>query len=189
MVSRSNLWVKDVWETWFPKVKQHYHVLKQYLDDRYGLAAAYESGKGYPVLPFMASTVNLGPETVTLPHYDGRNLATGLCGIMPFGPFDCSNGGFLCLHEAEVILEMAPGQVALIPSAVIEHSNLPLLQGDKRYSITTYTSGHLFAWMENQGQVAGLSPDAKSLHLSKGQERWQKGWGLFPRVVGGDALG
>ena len=182
--SKSNGWDLDVWETWFPKVKQHYHVLMEYLGDEYKLAPAYQLGQGYPKLPFMASTLNLGPKTVTLPHYDGKNLATGLCGVMPFGSFDSSRGRHLCLHEARVVLEMAPGQVALIPSAVIKHSNLAVLEGDKRYSITTYTAGNLFAWMENQGPLEGLSPDAREVYLSKGEERWRKGWGRFPQVVG-----
>lgn len=185
---QSNGWVPDVWETWFPKVKRHYSVLMDYLSTEHQLAPAYQMGKGCPALPFMASTVNLGPKTVTAPHYDGQNLATGLCGIMPFGPFDSSRSGQLCLHEPRVILEMAPGQVALIPSAVIQHSNLPLLGGDKRYSITTYTSGHLFAWMENQGPVRDLSPAAKELYVSKGQERWLKGWGRFPQGLRKHAL-
>ena len=152
----------------------------EYLGDRYKLAPAYQLGQGYPKLPFMASTLNLGPKTVTLPHHDGKNLATGLCGIVPFGPFKSSKGGHLCLHEARVVLEMAPGQVALIPSAVIQHSNLKVLEGDKRYSITLYTSGHLFAWMDNHGALEGLSPGAREVYLRKGHERWKRGWGRFP---------
>ena len=157
----------------------------EYLGDQYKLAPAYRLGKDYPKLPFMASTVNLGPKTVTSPHFDGKNLATGLCGIMPFGPFDSSQGGHLCLHEPRLALEMAPGQVVLIPSAVICHSNLAILEGEKRYSITTYTTGHLFAWMENQGPLESLSADAKQVYLSKGQERWERGWRRFPGVVRG----
>lgn len=175
---------KDVWETWFPEVKEQYRVLMEYLQDKYNLAPAYQLGPTYPALPFMASTLNLGPQTVTLPHYDGKNLATGLCGVMPFGPFDSARGGHLCLHEAGVVLEMAPGQVALIPSAVIQHSNFPVLEGEKRYSITTYTAGHLFAWRENNGSICNLSPNAKKAYESKGPRRWEKGWGLFPRVLG-----
>ena len=107
-VSKSNRWGKDVWETWFPEVKDRYRVLMDYLGAHHKLVPAYQLGHGYPKLPFMASTLNLGPQTVTLPHYDGKNLATGLCGVMPFGPFNSSKGGHLCLHEARVVLEMAP---------------------------------------------------------------------------------
>lgn len=155
----------------------------EYLGDEYRLAPAYRLGRLNPKLPFMASTVNLGPKTVTSSHYDGKNLATGLCGVMPFGPFDSSRGGHLCLHEAEVILELAPGQVVLIPSAVIKHSNFGVLGEGKRYSITTYTSGHLFAWKDNKGPIHSLSPDAKQAYLGKRQERWEEGWGRFPQVV------
>ena len=160
-----------------------------YLGARHQLAPAYRLGKGYPKLPFMASTINLGPKTVTLPHYDGKNLATGLCGVMPFGPFNSTKGGHLCLHEARVALEMAPGQVVLIPSAVIRHSNLAVLEGDRRYSITTYTSGHLFAWMENGGALESLSAEDRGAYLSKGQERWEGGWRRFPHGSRGPTSG
>lgn len=174
--------MKDVWETRFPEVKRQYQMAVRYFSENHGLGPAYPLGPGYPELPFMASTVNLGPKTVTLPHRDGKNLATGLCAVMPFGPFESSRGGHLCLHEAGVVLELAPGQVVLFPSALIMHSNLQVLEGDKRYSITAYTAGQLFAWKANQGPVEGLSPSGKRAHYDSGEMRWRQGWKQFDKL-------
>ena len=182
IVQKPDGWFTDVWETWFPKVKGKYYALMEYLGDKYKLGPAYLLCSTHPKLPFMASTVNLGPQTVTLPHYDAKNLATGLCGIMPFGSFDSSKGGHLGLHEPRVVLELAPGLVVPMPSAVIQHSNLPVVEGT-RYSITTYTAGQLFAWMESGGPLKSLSPDAKDAYFKEGPERWETGWSQYPGVV------
>ena len=173
----------DVWQTWFPQVKARYAELAKYLHSTHTLAPVYDLGPTYPQLPFMASTLNLGPQTVTLPHYDGKNLATGLCAIVPFGTFNYSRGGHLCLHEARVVLEMAPGQLVLIPSAVIQHSNCRVQGGEKRYSITAYTAGQLFAWKELGGAMCRLSGEAQKYCVTTGPQRWQEGWDLFPRVA------
>ncbi|KAJ3500803.1 hypothetical protein NLJ89_g9629 [Agrocybe chaxingu] len=102
---------------------------------------------------FMATTYNLGPQTVCFRHLDSRNLAFRWCAVTALGSFDPKKGGHLVLWECKLIIEFPPGLTILIPSALIHHSNTPIAEGETRYSFTQYASGGLFHWVDHGFQT------------------------------------
>ena len=108
-------------------------------DPEFRLTPPFES------IPFACCTVNLGPQTITPLHLDSENLSYGICVISSFGKYDWRKGGELFLLEPNVLLQMRPGDVVLMPSALITHGNMPLSSpSEVRYSITMYSAGRLF---------------------------------------------
>ncbi|KZT32854.1 hypothetical protein SISSUDRAFT_972879, partial [Sistotremastrum suecicum HHB10207 ss-3] len=134
--------------TWFPKVWDHNVQLSKDLIPR------------YPYLdyimkecPFMAMSINIGPNAVCHKHIDIANLVSGICIILVFGKFKSRRGGHLVLHEAEVIWEGPSGTIFLIPSALIHHSNLALLAGEDRCVITLYSQAGLYRFRDQNYQT------------------------------------
>ncbi|KAF7441210.1 hypothetical protein PC9H_001559 [Pleurotus ostreatus] len=119
---------------------------------------------------YAAFTVNFGPRTVSIPHTDCANLAYGLCAVTALGNFDPDKGGHLILWDLQVVIRFPPGATLLIPSALVQHSNLPIQNGERRYSVTQYSAGGLFRWVRN-----GLCSDAHRLpNVDIGAE-WENG--------------
>ncbi|KAJ6546112.1 hypothetical protein DFH09DRAFT_927492, partial [Mycena vulgaris] len=69
-----------------------------------------------------------------------------------------------------------PGYTILIPSAAIFHSNIPVAEGECRYSFTQYTAGGLFRWVEH-----GFKTEEQYLEGPK--ERASEGVGLFSTIA------
>ncbi|KAJ8473445.1 hypothetical protein ONZ45_g16297 [Pleurotus djamor] len=131
-------------DTCLPKLSSYY---RQTMD---GLQATQgELKRNFVNTQFGSITVNFGPQTVSIPHIDYANLATGMCAITALGDFDPDAGGHLVLWELGIVLRYPAGSTVLIPSALIHHSNLPIHPGERRYSITQYSAGGLFRWVEN----------------------------------------
>ncbi|KAJ8496339.1 hypothetical protein ONZ45_g12491 [Pleurotus djamor] len=121
-----------------------------YRDTMTGLQASQPKLKmNFKNSQFSSITVNFGPQTVSVPHLDFANLSTGMCAITALGQFDPDVGGHLVLWELRIILRFPPGSTVLIPSALIHHSNLPIQSTETRYSVTQYSAGGLFRWVEN----------------------------------------
>lgn len=134
--------------------------------------------------PFMATTANLGPQTVCLLHRDYNNLSFGLCGIIALGDFDHTKGGHLYLKEANVVLEVGRGDTVFIPSACITHGNLPISPSENRFSITLYTAGQLFHWVRNgMRPVNELPVEAQKEDRAQGPSRWAEGWKMHTTVA------
>jgi hypothetical protein len=102
--------------------------------------------------PFTAVTANLGPISVSPPHTDGGNKADGMCLIGALGAFDADKGGHLVCWDFDLIIRFPPGCSALIPSAVVTHSNTPIQEDEERYSLIQYSAGSLFRWVANGHQ-------------------------------------
>lgn len=141
------------------------------------------------VFPFVDSlpsaAFNLGPRTVCTPHRDAKNLSFGICCITALGSFDPTTGGHLVLEELRLVVEFPPGATALIPSAVVTHSNTDIQQGERRYSFTQYASGSLFAYVDNgmrttKDVMLTLSAAEKAEWRREGRERWSRGLAMFP---------
>ncbi|KAJ8489236.1 hypothetical protein ONZ45_g13658 [Pleurotus djamor] len=127
--------------------------------------------KNFDNSSFAAITVNFGPRTVSVPHVDHANLATGMCALTALGDFDPDEGGQLVLWDLKIIIRFPPGSTLLFPSALIKHSNIPIQDQEQRYSVTQYSSGGLFRWVEN-----GFCSDKDSV-IPGGKERqaWEQG--------------
>lgn len=132
----------------------------------------------YSIYPGCA--FNLGPRTVSFKHRDPGNIPRVPCAISALGPFDPDKGGHLVLDDLKIIIRFPPGSTILISSASLRHGNIPIQEGEKRYSITQFCPGGLYRWVRH-----GFRPVNK---LSKREHqaldgnptvRWNEGWALL----------
>ncbi|TRM55410.1 hypothetical protein BD626DRAFT_444109 [Schizophyllum amplum] len=105
--------------------------------------------RNFPRSIFACLTINFGPRTVTYRHRDFGNLPFGWCAITALGKFNPDLGGDLVLWECGLVVRFPPGSTVLIPSAIINHSNTVIGREETRYSVTQYSSGALFRWVEH----------------------------------------
>jgi len=156
-----------------------------------GMASAlvYDGRRPCPALPFATFTLNVDEQCICLPHIDSKNLAGGLCLASPFGLFDHTQGGHLILHELKLVLEVPAGASVLFPSAIITHENVPIADHECRQSITAYTPGGLFQWLDHGFKVpnAKQSNFLKKLIISKliyryGGDVWRRTIRLLPHI-------
>ncbi|KIY53199.1 hypothetical protein FISHEDRAFT_33751, partial [Fistulina hepatica ATCC 64428] len=131
-----------------------------------------------------AIAFNLGPWTVTWRHRDTLNIPFGWCCITALGRFDYRKGGHLVLWDFGLIIEFPPGATVLIPSAIVEHSNTCISPDEVRYSLTQYSAGGLFRWVE-QGlqmqkvQLESLDEDGLKSIKEASRKRWTDGLSYF----------
>jgi hypothetical protein len=97
---------------------------------------------------YPACAMNMGPQTVCLPHRDSGNKAGGWCSITSAGTFDPQCGGHLVLWELKLVIEFPPGSTINIPSSLITHSNTTIGAAETRVSFTQYAAGALFRWVD-----------------------------------------
>lgn len=135
---------------------------------------------------FASMAFNFPPSVRTIKHRDVRNLPYGMCAIHALGSFDHRAGGHLILWELKLIVEFPPGAMVLLPSATVTHSNVPVPAGGQRASITQYTGGELFRFVDNGFQTdtefEKKNREEFIAHSAKRKERWEKGlemWGRF----------
>jgi hypothetical protein len=111
------------------------------------------------------------------------NCPFGWCAIQALGHFNPRAGGHLVLWDLKLVVEFPPGALILIPSATIEHSNIPVQRGDSRCSFTQYCAGGLFRYVDNgfrtQAQLAKEDPIALAQVLEAKKTRWRMGLELF----------
>jgi hypothetical protein len=96
-----------------------------------------------------STTINFSPRTCCKKHMDFNNLPFG---IYAAGNYKLKEGSHLVLWEAGLVIEFPPGSMILIPSTVLMRSNAPIPKGSTRYSITQYTAGGLFRWVDHDFQ-------------------------------------
>lgn len=143
--------------------------------------------RNFPRTVFSTSTLNFGPRTVSCEHTDNANLAFGMCSITSLGNFDPKRGGHLILWDLQLVVEFPPGSTALIPSAMLRHSNTSIQDGERRYSFTQYTPGGLFRWVEHgfRGEEAfkrSLTKATRAEEEERTQGRWGKGMAMYSTI-------
>jgi len=138
--------LQAVFSAWAPTLHQHYRRLAHY----YGPMGLKEY---FPGTVWAACTFNLGPRTVTMPHVDWQNLPMGWCSVTALGDYDPDKGGHLVLWDLGIVVRFPPGATALIPSALVHHSNAGIASGEKRYSLAFYCSGGLFRYLDYAGRL------------------------------------
>ncbi|KAF8131775.1 hypothetical protein K438DRAFT_1694725, partial [Mycena galopus ATCC 62051] len=126
-------------------------ILAIFCASQMALLAARNSALRWPFLGsiFAACTFNFGPRAATCPHLDFGNLAWSWCAITALGWFDADRGGHLILWDLKLVIRFPAGSTILIPSAILRHSNVPVQQHEKRFSVTQYSAGGLFRWIRN----------------------------------------
>lgn len=170
-----------VFSSWMPGMYRYYQ--------RYMAAVEGETGlqRDFRGSAFACATVNFGPRVRTVKHRDMMNLAFGMCAITALGTFNHEKGGHLVLWDAKVIVELAAGSTAIIPSATLSHSNTDIGEDETRASFTQYSSGGLFRWVDNGFKTdVELKKDPKAYQaiLEKRKGRWLEGLALLSTVQG-----
>jgi hypothetical protein len=137
--------------------------------------------------PWAAATFNLGPSTITFRHTDPGNLLWGWCEITSLGPFDFKLGGHIVLWELKLVIKFPPGSTIFIPSALITHSNVPIQDGERRYSFTQYCAGGLFRYVANGFRsdkvfMAQASKEEKRAREEARVGRWERGLAMLPTL-------
>jgi 2OG-Fe(II) oxygenase superfamily len=132
-------------------------------------------------------TFNLGPQTATIPHTDSLNLAFGWCSIIALGNFNPDEGGELVLWNLKLVVRFPPGSTIFIPSAIIKHSNCPVVGPKRRYSITQWSAAHIFRWVENGfandsfiNQIA--TKEEKEQRKQHQKKRWEEGLSKYSKL-------
>ncbi|KAF7295905.1 hypothetical protein HMN09_01134500 [Mycena chlorophos] len=136
---------------------------------------------------FPSITLNLGPQTATLPHLDLLNLAWGWCFITALGWFDPTRSALLVLWDLGMAIEFPPGSTIAIPSALLRHSNTSLAPGETRYSLTQFAAGGLFRYAENGFQLqqeflAGLTAEELEARAEVDAERFREGIKMYTNI-------
>ena len=172
---------------WAPKLHQYYIERMRILFQHHPDLIPNLWPPGFPNEPplWAGATLNDGPQTVCYRHHDYSNLTWGWCCILCFGKFDFKRGGHFIFWDMKVAIEFPPGSIILMPSAILEHSNATLYPepGCFHYSLTLYTAGGLFRWVENGCRTAAAfekaDPVAKAKVDDAGKHRFATGLGMF----------
>ncbi|KAL1658386.1 hypothetical protein GGF50DRAFT_67357 [Schizophyllum commune] len=132
-------------------------------------------------------TINFGPRTQCCPHRDFNNLSYGFCAITALGDFDPDRGGHLILRELKLVIRFPPGASIIVPSALITHYNAHIGQGETRYSVTQYTSGAIFRFVEHGLKLdadyyASLNAAGRRQAAAANTARWRKGLAKLSRL-------
>ncbi|KAL0058611.1 hypothetical protein AAF712_014707 [Marasmius tenuissimus] len=98
---------------------------------------------------FAACTFNFG-KAVTRRHTDYLNLLFGMCAVLPIGNYNFEKGGHLILWDLKLVIQFPPSTIILLPSAMIEHSNVLIGKDERWSSITFYSAAGLFRWVCNR---------------------------------------
>lgn len=135
---------------------------------------------------FPSRSVNLGLRSTSCPHTDDKNLAQSWCSITPIGHFNAQKGGHLILWDLGLVIDFPAGSTALIPSALVLHSNTSIGDEETRFSIVQYAAGGLFRWVNNglmtdKQKQEGMVVDEQEEELEAGVN-WRKAMGMFTRV-------
>ncbi|TRM55404.1 hypothetical protein BD626DRAFT_417971, partial [Schizophyllum amplum] len=172
----------SVFYNWAPKLWTYYaeHMHSLFKNDP-------TLKRNFPYSVWACITINFGPRTVTFKHRDFGNLPFGWCAITALGKYDANRGGHLVLWECGLVIRFPPGSTIIIPSGIIHHSNTKIARRETRYSVTQYTSGALFRWVEHgcmldEEYYNSLSPSEYDKAVEKNTRRWMEGARLWSTV-------
>ncbi|PPQ86279.1 hypothetical protein CVT24_001467, partial [Panaeolus cyanescens] len=133
----------SAFRTWSPRLYDYYRTTL------HKASAHTKQPLNFPGSCFAAMSVNMGGQVCCFKHRDCVNLAFGWCAIAALGDSDPEKGGYFVLWDLKLLIEFPPGSTILIPSAIFSHSNTSIGKHERRFSVTQYTAGALFRWVEN----------------------------------------
>ncbi|KAL0057298.1 hypothetical protein AAF712_016067 [Marasmius tenuissimus] len=132
---------------------------------------------------FASLTCNFGPQVCTSIHTDAKNCPHSMCAITAVGQFESSKGGHLVLPDLKVIIEFPSGCTFLLPSAVLRHGNTRIQEGETRYSVTQYSAGGIFRWLEygqrTEDQFRRQDPSGFRKMMKEREGRWSRMINMF----------
>ncbi|KAL1743149.1 hypothetical protein HDZ31DRAFT_65301 [Schizophyllum fasciatum] len=137
--------------------------------------------------PWLCLTINFGPRTLTFPHRDFGNISYGFCSITALGRFNADLGGHIVIKEYKVVVRFPAGSSICIPSAIVTHFNTDIAADETRLSVTQYTSGGIFRFVEHGFQLDKKyydSLDAEGAASAKADNaaRWHRGVAMLSRL-------
>ncbi|KAF9527082.1 hypothetical protein CPB83DRAFT_429994 [Crepidotus variabilis] len=172
---------------WQPKLYAHYDNMMAKLKGRMP-----NLRKNFTRSIFASTAFNFPPNVRTFRHRDVRNLPYGMCAIHALGDFEHKSGGHLILWDLKLIIEFPPGAMVIIPSATVNHSNVPVALGQKRASITQYTAGSLFRYVDNdfETDIDFQARDAEGFatHSALRRSHWERGVNKWSKYVDGELI-
>ncbi|KAG6904030.1 hypothetical protein DXG01_013102, partial [Tephrocybe rancida] len=170
--------VSGAFAYWAPRLHAHYAETKE------AICEWDPELKHWLGCAFAAFVCNLGPQTICIEHQDPANLAYGWCCVTPLGNFDPTRGGHVILWNIGVAVECPALRHFFLPSASIVHSNVAIHPNETRLSVTHYTAGALFKFVERGMMLEKdfkRTASKKDLKASaeKDRGRWKFGLSLF----------
>ncbi|KAF8194495.1 hypothetical protein K438DRAFT_1588236 [Mycena galopus ATCC 62051] len=173
-IRRMAIFASSSFALWAPKVYNYYEAHDEALRWRHP-----ELERNFDFSVFSCAAFNFGPDVWTFRHRDVLNVPFGMCAVQALGDFDSTKGGHLILWDLKLVIEFPSGATILLPSATIEHSNIPVQKGDTRASFTQYTGGGLLRYVDNgfrtESQLAEEDPQEYARLASLKDTRWQFG--------------
>ncbi|KAG6914631.1 hypothetical protein DXG01_016216, partial [Tephrocybe rancida] len=177
--------VSSIFAHWAPRLHAYYAETKKALCDW------DPELKHWLGCVFAAFVCNLGPRTICYKHQDGANLPYGWCCVTPLGNFDPTRGGHIILWNLGIAVECPPFRHFFLPSSSIVHSNVDIHPSETRLSVTHYSAGPLFQFVERgmksqKDFKRTASKEELEASALKDAGRWKFGLSLFSKM---DELG
>ena len=130
----------------------------------------------FPNSIFPACTFNLGPQAISIFHFDAKNIPNGFIVITPLGNFDYKKGGHIVFKTLKLVIEFPPGCSILFLSAVIKHANTPIGPDETRMSFTQYAAGGLFRWVANDFQTKETLQQTNPALAARNDQKAKTAW-------------
>ncbi|KIY47550.1 hypothetical protein FISHEDRAFT_45114 [Fistulina hepatica ATCC 64428] len=172
----------SVFATWAPCLYKRYK-------DCFTSLLAHDSGliRNFAGSIWASVAFNFGPQTITYRHRDSHNIPYGWCAITALGDFNYVLGGHLVLWDFKLVIQFPPGSTILLPSAIIEHSNTQIALHETQYSITQFSAGGLFCWVDQGYQSQGryttaMSQEEHVAYVERREQHWADGLWFFSTV-------
>ncbi|KAF9006329.1 hypothetical protein BDZ89DRAFT_966005 [Hymenopellis radicata] len=150
-ICRIAKWADFLFKTYQPQIHercmQSLRKLAEVLPD-----VAHPFPGGFPDTFWAGATTNRGTaahQGTTWPHTDQGNLAWAWCAVTALGKFNPDKGGHLIFWDLGLVIRFPPGSTILLPSALLVHSNVALMDGEERISLVHFTAGGLFRYVDN----------------------------------------
>ncbi|KAJ7597933.1 hypothetical protein C8J56DRAFT_852253 [Mycena floridula] len=168
-------------QLWFPDLYEYY---QQHME------VVWREGDNlqpnWPKSVYACCTINFGGQVFCFQHRDSNNLAFGMCAITALGDFDEEQGGHIVFDELKLIAEFPHATTCSCPSASLTHSNIPVRPHESRISMTQYSAGPIFRWVDNgcrtEAELKAQDPLRYKQIVAEKKTRWSLGISLLPNV-------
>ncbi|TRM56895.1 hypothetical protein BD626DRAFT_551280 [Schizophyllum amplum] len=176
--------VSAAFDSWEPDAHAYYEDVMKRL---FAWKPSLKHERNFARSIWACMTVNFGPRTLAVPHRDFANICFGMCSVTALGRFSPDRGGHIVLRELKMVVRFPAGSTILIPSAIVTHYNTSIGEHETRYSITQYTAGAIFRFVEHGCQLdaeyyKGMSrKELRAAHLANAAQA-DKGRGMLSKL-------
>lgn len=124
-----------------------------------------------PGCAWAATHINFPPGSWCHAHTDHLNHVGGLCAVWALDEFNADKGGHIILWDLKLVVRFPPGNLILLPSALVKHGNISVYQGGKRSAFVLFSAAGLFRWVLN-----GMMSDAEFKESASAEDlkAWQE---------------